>query len=134
MICRSDSVHDRDLTQGHQFLILAERCQRLGIVRPSEKSVADIVAIVYRDAAGVSQAGPAALNAVREFKRLDGQFAADEADPVDGQNIAPLHHHWPLSHTTYMSHPRLPDSPSPPHSFWIVRDSSLFNFFRKSRI
>ena len=59
---------DASISLHHKLLLVAERCRRLGIVRPSEKSVAAIVAILYGDAAGVSQAGPAALTAVREFK------------------------------------------------------------------
>ena len=42
--------HDRYLSQTHKLLIMAERCRRLGIVRPSERSVAAIVAILYGDA------------------------------------------------------------------------------------
>ena len=63
-------IYDASVNLHHKLLIMAERCRRLGIVRPSEKSVAAIVAILYGDAAGASQAGPAALNAVREFKTI----------------------------------------------------------------
>ena len=63
-------IYDRDVSQSHKLLIMAERCRRLGIVRPSERSVAAIVSILYGDATGVIQAGPGALQAVREFKTI----------------------------------------------------------------
>ena len=48
--------------QTHKLLLMAERCRRLGIVRPSEKSVAAIVAILYGDAEGVRRARPGAFH------------------------------------------------------------------------
>ena len=64
------NIYAKDVSQTHKLLIMAERCRRLGIARPSERSVAAIVAILYGDAAGIGRAGPGALLAVREFKTI----------------------------------------------------------------
>ena len=72
-----------DVGQSLKLLIMAERCRRLGIVRPSERSVAAIVAIPCGDAAGVGRARPEALQAVRQFKTiLHRDQGGDPSDAV----------------------------------------------------
>ena len=59
-----------DVGQGHTLFVIAERCNRLGAVRPTEKSVASMLAPLFVDGVGVARAGPSVLQALREFKSI----------------------------------------------------------------
>ncbi len=64
------TVGDRAASPKSKLLLLANRCDQLGLCHPSERSVADIVALVFGDEDAVVAAGTLALDCVRSFKTI----------------------------------------------------------------